>query len=89
MVVAEPRTRTSNGATQAGPPSRSAVREYVRAYDRQHRRGKTSEHLGVSRHTLWRFLERDQMGHAVPTTVLSSVGQSVERLKRPHFRTAS
>ena len=69
MIVAEPRTRQLNGTTQAGPRSHErAVREYVRAYDRQHGRRKTAEDLGVSRHTLWRFLERGHTGRAVPAS---------------------
>ncbi len=85
MIVAEPRTRTSNGTTQAVPHFERAVREYVRAYDRQHGRGKTAEHLGVSRHTLWRFLERDHTGRAVPQAVLSKVGDSVQAIEAATF----
>ncbi len=80
MVVAEPRTRTPNGATQAGPELRRAVRGYVRAYVLLHGRRKTAEDLGVSRHTLWRFLERGHMGHAVPAAVLNSVGESARAI---------
>ena len=74
MIVAEPRTQALNGTTQAGPDLRRAVRGYVRAYERQHGRRKTAEDLGVSRHTLWRFLERGHMGRAVPSAVLNAVG---------------
>ena len=81
MIVAEPRTQALNGTTQAGPDLRRAVREYVRAYASLHGRRKTAEHLGVSRHTLWRFLERDQLGRAVPSAVLSSVGKSVRAIE--------
>ena len=77
LLVTRPRTQTLNGARQAGPDLRRAVLGYVRAYASLHGRRKTAEDLGVSRHTLWRFLERDQMGHALPSAVLSSVGESV------------
>ena len=85
MVVAEPRTRPSNGATQAGPDLRRAVRGYVRAYASLHGRRKAAEDVGVSRHTLWRFLELDQMGPAVPSAVLSKVGGSVRAIEEATF----
>ena len=81
MIVAEPRTQALNGTTQAGPDLRRAVRGYVRAYERQHGRRKTAEDLGVSRHTLWRFLERGHLGRAVPSAVLNAVGGSVTGLE--------
>ena len=81
MIVAEPRTQTLNGTTQAGPNLRRAVRRYVRAYASLHGRRKTAEDLGVSRHTLWRFLERGHVGHAVPSAVLNAVGGSVTALE--------
>ena len=74
MIVTEPRTRTSNGKGQAGPDLQRAVRGYVRAYERRHGRRKTAENLGVSRHTLWRFLERGHVGRSVPAAVLNAVG---------------
>ena len=81
LIVTEPRTRTSNGKGQAGPDLQKAVRDYVRAYVRRHGRRKTAEDLGVSRHTLWRFLERGHLGRAVPSAVLNSVGGSVTALE--------
>ena len=85
MILAEPRTRPLNGKTQAGPHLERAVRDYVRAYASLHGRRKAAEDLGVSRHTLWRFLERDQMGNAVPSAVLSSVGGSVGTIEAATF----
>ena len=85
MVATEPRTQASNGATQAGPDLRRAVREYVRAYASLHGRRKAAEDLGVSRHTLWRFLERDQMGHAVPSAVVNKVGNSIRAIEAAAF----
>ena len=81
MLVTEPRTRPSNGTTQAGPRLKRAVRHYVRAYAWLHGRRKTAEDLGVSRHTLWRFLKRRHRGRAVPDSVLSSVGGSVRAIE--------
>ena len=85
MIVAEPRTQSLNGTTQAGPDLKRAVRNYVGAYVSLHGRRKAAEHLGVSRHTLWRFLERGQVGRAVPSAVLSSVGKSVGAIKAATF----
>ena len=81
MIVTEPRTRTLNGTTQAEPDLKRAIRDYVRAYERRHGRRKTAEDLGVSRHTLWRFLERGHVGRAVPSAVLNAVGGSVTALE--------
>ena len=85
MIVTEPRTQALNGTTQAGPDLRRAVRGYVRAYASLHGRRKTAEDLGVSRHTLWRFLERDQMGRAVPSAVLNKVGNNKAALEAATF----
>ena len=85
LIVTEPRARTLNGTTQAGPQLERAVRHYVRAYASLHGRRKATEHLGVSRHTLWRFVERGHAGRAVPSAVLSSVGGSVGALKAATF----
>ena len=81
LIVTEPRTRTLNGTTQAGPYPERVIRDYVRAYVRLHGRRKTAEDLGVSRHTLWRFLEQGHMGRAVPSAVLNSVGGSVRAIE--------
>ena len=85
MVLAEPRTRPLNGATQAGPQLERAIRGYVRAHVRLHGQGKTTEALGLSRHTLWRFLERGHAGRAVPSAVLSSIGGSVRAIEAATF----
>ena len=53
-----------------------AIRDYVRAHQRLHGQRRTAETLGVSRHTLWRYLERGHTGWAVPAAVLNSVGRS-------------
>ncbi len=85
LIVAEPRTPALNGTTQAGPDLRRAVRGYVRAYASLHGRRKAAEDLGVSRHTLWRFLERGQAGRAVPSAVVNKVGNSVRAIDAATF----
>ena len=85
MIVAEPLTQALNGMSQAGPDLWRAVRGYVRAYASLHGRRKAAEDLGVSRHTLWRFLERGHTGRSVPSAVLSSVGGSVRAIEAATF----
>ena len=55
-----------------------AIRDYVDAHRRRHGQGKTAESLGVSRHTLWRYLEKGHAGRVVPAAVLGSVGGNVK-----------
>ena len=59
----------------------NAIGNYVRAHQRRHGQAKTAEALGVSRHTLWRFLERGHSGRAVSAAVLNSVGGSVRDIE--------
>ena len=81
LIVTEQRRHTSNGTAQAGPDPERAIRDYVRAYVWRHGRRKTAEVLGVSRHTLWRFLERGHIGLAVPSAVLNSADGSVRAIE--------
>ena len=81
LIVTKPRRRMSKATIQAGPDPERAIRDYVRAYVWRHGRRKTAKVLGVSRHTLWRFLERGHMGQAVPSAVLSSVGGNVRAIE--------
>ena len=81
LIVAEPRSQTLNGTAEAGPDLMRAIRDYVRAYMWRHGRRKTAEDLGVSRHTLWRFLEQGHVGRTVPSAVLNSVGGSVRAIE--------
>ena len=53
-----------------------AIRDYVDAHRRQHGQKRTAETLGVSRHTLWRYLERGHAGRAVPAAVVNQVGRT-------------
>ena len=81
MIVTKPRSRTLNGAAQARPDLERAIWDYVRAYAWRHGRRKTAQDLGVSRHTLWRFLERGHLGRAVPSAVLNAVGGNIAALE--------
>ena len=58
-----------------------AIRDYVRAHQRRHGQKATTESLGVSRHTLWRYLERGHYRRAVSAAVLNSVGRSVKDIE--------
>ncbi|MCY3881063.1 MAG: replication-relaxation family protein [Chloroflexi bacterium] len=58
------------------PRLADAIGDYLRAYIERHGRKRTAEAFGVSRHTLWRFLERSQAGRALPQAVLDRVGES-------------
>ena len=62
------------------------IRAYVRAYVWSHGHRRTAEALGVSRHTLWRFLERGHVGRSLPRVVLDSVGESAEALQTATWR---
>ena len=57
-----------------------AIRDYVHTYVRWRGRWKAMESFGVSRHTLWRFLDRGHVGRALPRAVLDSVGDSIEAI---------
>ena len=81
MIGTKPRNQALNGTIQAGPRLERAVQHYVRAYASLHGRRKAAEHLGVSRHTLWRFLKRGHVGRSVPSAVLNSVGGSVRAIE--------
>ena len=53
-----------------------AIGDYLHAHIERHGRTRTAAAFGVSRHTLWRFLERSQPGRALPQAVLDRVGES-------------
>ena len=81
MTVTSPREARVNGAAQSGADLDEAVRDYVRTYAVLHGKPRAAEALGVSRHTLWRFLHRGQAGRAIPRAVLKHVGKSTEALE--------
>ena len=55
-----------------------AIGDYLRAHIERHGRTRTAAAFGVSRHTLWRFLERGQPGRALPQAVLDRVGPDLD-----------
>ncbi len=57
-----------------------AIRDYVRTYVRWHGRRKTMETFGVSRYTLWRFLDRGHMGRALPRAVIETIGDNPDAI---------
>ena len=57
-----------------------AIRRCVRACVLHHGFKEARRILGVSHHTLWRLLERNQVGRAISKAVLDTVGQTVEAL---------
>ena len=58
-----------------------SIRTYLRAHAWHHGHQRTAVQFGVSRQTLWRFLERGQVGRALPCAVLDTVGGSVDALE--------
>ncbi|MCY4114595.1 MAG: replication-relaxation family protein [Chloroflexi bacterium] len=86
MAATNPQAQASNGAAQAGADLDEAVRDYVRTYAVLHGKPKAAKALGVSRHTLWRFLHRGQAGRAIPRAVLERVGGSAEALEEAEER---
>ena len=83
MTTMQPATPAPiNGTKQEGRDAiDNAIRHYVRAHQRRHGQKRTAEALGVSRHTLWRYLEKSHAGRAVPAAVLDKVGQSVREIE--------
>ena len=81
MNTKNPATPEPTQNTVAETPALSeAIRSYVRTYALWHG-SKAAERFGVSRHTLWRFLERGHLGRSLPRAVTGAVGdapQSVE-----------
>ncbi len=62
-----PVARGGDGHWQRAPHPTATdrpIRSYLRAYAWKHGRGRTAKAFGVSRHTLWRFLDRGQTGRA-------------------------
>ena len=59
----------------------ASIRTYLRAHAWHYGHQRTAEQFGVSRQTLWRFLERDQVGRTLPRAVLDTVGGNVDALE--------
>ena len=74
-------TADLNALVTADDPLTVAIRDYIDAYVYRHGRKRTAEDFGVSRHTLWRFLGRGQLGRSLPRAALKAVGDTVESLE--------
>ena len=81
MTISEPGTRTLGKSASLDPDLEDAIREYLRTYIMWRGIQQATATFGVSRHTLWRFLERGHTGRALPRAVMDSVGDSVEVLE--------
>ena len=64
----------------AGDDLDYAIGEYVRTYVLWHGRARAAETFGVSRHTLWRFLERGHLGKSLPKAVIKAVGEDLDAI---------
>ena len=82
MTISEPGTLTLGKSASLAPDLDDAIREYLRTYVLWRGIRQATETFGVSRHTLWRFLERGHTGRALPRAVMGAVGDSVEVLER-------
>ena len=81
MTIAEQGTLTPGKSAPLDPDLDDAIREYLRTYVVWRGIRQATETFSVSRHTLWRFLERGHTGRALPRAVLGIVGDSVEVLE--------
>ena len=62
------------------PDLYDAISDYLLAHVERHGHARTAEAFGVSRHTLWRFLERGQPGRALPRAVMARAGDTPRKL---------
>ncbi len=58
-----------------------AIGDYLRAHTERQGHAHTAEAFGVSRHTLWRFLERSRPGLALPRAVMAEAGDTAEAIR--------
>ena len=64
------------------PRLADAIGDYLHAHIERHGRTRTAAAFGVSRHTLWRFLERSQAGRALPAGSTRLVAWERARTRR-------
>ena len=81
MTTTERGTPTSVKAASGDGDLDDAIRSYVWTYVLWHGRQQAAETLGVSRHTLWRFLERSHIGRAIPCAVIDAIGGSAQAIE--------
>ena len=58
----------------------NAIRDYVLTYALGHGRPQAARHFGVSRHTLWRFMERGHPGRTLPKAVVETIGDNPDAI---------
>ena len=71
----------AGGGRTTGNELEGAIGDYVRTYVLWHGRRKTIEEFGVSRHTLWRFLERGCLGKSLPRAVIKTIGDDPDAIE--------
>ena len=71
---------TQNTAAES-PDLNDAIRRYVRAYALWHGRPQAAQRFGVSRHTLWRFLERGHLGRSLPRAVTGAMSDDPQAIE--------
>ena len=81
MTIRPPGTPASPEETPGNTALDDAIRDYVRIHVLWHGRRSTMEKLGVSRHTLWRFLERGRLGKSLPRAVIRAVGDDPDTIE--------
>ena len=81
LITTERGTPTLGKVASADGDLNDAIRSYVRTYVLWHGRQQAAETFGISRHTLWRFLERGHVGRAVPCAVIDAVGGSARAIE--------
>ena len=85
MTIKPPGTPASPEETLGSGARNSAlddaIRDYVRTHVLWYGRQKTMEKFGVSRHTLWRFLERGRLGKSLPRAVIRSAGDDPDKIE--------
>ena len=70
-----------NRQVAAPDPLKVAIHDYIDAYIYKYGRKRTAEAFGVSRHTLWRFLRRGQLGRSISRAVHNAAGITVEDME--------
>ena len=80
MTTKPPAMPASQDKTPDNGNLNYAIRDYVRSYALWHGRAKAAETFGVSRHTLWRCLERGRLGRALPRAVIKTAGDNPDAI---------
>ena len=81
MPATEPRTQRPRKTARTDPDLNEAIRSYVRTYVLWHGRTKAAETFEVSRFTLWRCLERGQLGLSLPKAVTAAAGHTPQAIE--------